>query len=379
MPQHSGSAQLPSTSLVSGLSLRLCNHSLPKRAFLISCLGSGRHELALAETAAAAKAGAGKEDWSTELENAALAPTAEVIKQQRRRLAGIVSGYATSSSCSDDAEDSAGDSSKPSPSFFVHTSALFYRMVLSGGSELPREITLTHGVGHGLRVHVRLMSEYNRFRRADLEAHLPLSLGARFLKHTPEITLEVQGERPPDGRRDGGTGRQTVALDSDSVGVHGVVDGSGRGTIDLVLFPADANSPHKYTSTDSVAIEIEIFVQGAASAQVLPVLTPMISVNIPSCHPGTQNGKSRSDSSDLGKSATDPAIVDATLQLDGTRAGTRHVMPVPVLAGGQPLIQSVQPPGLYITELTGAHVRAACDPSEHCSRLTLLTLLAIIL
>lgn len=282
-------------------------------------------------------------------------PTAEAIKQRRRRLAGIVSGYATSSSCSDDAEASAGDSSKPSPSFFVHTSALFYRMVLSGGSELPREITLTHGLGHRLRVHVRLMSEYNRFRRADLEAHLPLSLCARFLKNTPEVTLELERQRSPDDRRDSGADRQTGASGWSSAGVHGVVDGSGRGTVDLVLYPADTSNPHNYT--DTVAIEIEIFVQGAASAQVLPVLTPRICVNIPSPHPGTPNGSSRSDSTDSGKSATDPAIADATLQVDGTRAGTRHVMPLPIIAGGQRLTQSAQPPGLYITELTGAHVR----------------------
>ena len=108
-----------------------------------------------------------------------------------------------------------------------------------------------------------------------------------------------------------------------------------------------------------MTIEIEIFVQGAASAQVLPVLTPMICVNIPNSHHGAQAGSSRSDSSDLVASLMDPTVDDAILQLDGTRAGTRHVLPVPTLAGGQPLTQSVQPPGLYITELTGAHVRTA--------------------
>ena len=361
MPRLSGSAQLPSISLVSALSpffVQACtkqSYPLFIRFFSLAVWRTGRHELALAETAAAAKAIAGAADWATTaLEHAALVPTAEAIKEQRRRLAGIVSDYATSSSCSDDAEDSAGDRSNPSPSFFVHASALFYRMVLSGGSELPRKLSLTHGLGHRLRVHVRLMSEYNRFRRADLQSYLPLSLSARFIKSTPEITLEVGRQGSHDDCRDGGAVRQPGLGSSD---LHGFVDGSGRGALDLVLYPADTCTLQNCTNT--VTIEIEIFVQGAASAQVLPVLTPMICVNIPNSHHGAQAGSSRSDSSDLVASLMDPTVDDAILQLDGTRAGTRHVLPVPTLAGGQPLTQSVQPPGLYITELTGAHVRTA--------------------
>ena len=358
MPRLSGSAQLPSISLVSALSpfIRASLHETVVPAlhsdFSRRVWRTGRHELALAETAAAAKAIAGAADWeTTALEHAALVPTAEAIKEQRRRLAGIVSAYATSSSCSDDAEDSPGDRSNPSPSFFVHGSALFYRMVLSGGSELPRKLSLTPGLGHRLRVHVRLMSEYNRFRRSDLQSHLPLSLSARFLKSTPEIKLEVGRQRSHDDCRHGGAVRQSGVGSPD---VYGLVDGSGRGALDLVLYPADTSNLHNCTNT--VTIEIEIFVQGAASAQVLPVLTPMICVNIPSSHHGARAGSSRSDSSDL---VVDPTVDDAILQLDGTRAGTRHVLPVPTLAGDQPLTQSVEPPGLYITELTGAHVRAA--------------------
>lgn len=215
-------------------------------------------------------------------------------------------------------------------------------MVLGGGSELPREITLTHGSGHRIRIHVRLMSEYNRFRRADLQEHLPLALGARLLKNTTQVTLEVDSRQTPDGVGHSNA-RQPSASDLDSGEERGFINGSGRGVLDLVLHRADT------CKHDTVAIEMEIFVHGAASAQVLPVLTPVIHVNTPSSHPGAQTDSSRPGSQDA-------AAHDGRTQLDGTRAGTRHVLRVPSAAEDQLSIPSVYPPGLYITELTGAHV-----------------------
>ena len=84
-----------------------------------------RHELALAETAAAAKAGVASADCRASAAaagRATLAPSALEVRQQRRRLADIVSSFDDSSG-----SDGEGDASRPSPSVFVHASALFYR------------------------------------------------------------------------------------------------------------------------------------------------------------------------------------------------------------------------------------------------------------
>jgi len=84
-----------------------------------------RHELALAETAAAAKAGVASAECRASAAaagRATLAPSALEVRQQRRRLADIVSSFDDSSG-----SDGEGDASRPSPSVFVHASALFYR------------------------------------------------------------------------------------------------------------------------------------------------------------------------------------------------------------------------------------------------------------
>ena len=44
---------------------------------------------------------------------------------------------------------------------------------------------------HTFSVRVRVMSEYGKFRRADLEPHFPLRLGARLLQPSPKgLTLK---------------------------------------------------------------------------------------------------------------------------------------------------------------------------------------------
>ena len=106
------------------------------------------------------------------------------------------------------------------------------------------------------------------------------------------MTLEVDRSRSSD-RPDGGTAGQLGASKSDSRDLHGFINDSGRGTVDLVLSAADKCCLHE--RFDTTTVEIEIFVQGAAAAQVLPVVTPMIRVIMPSPDRGSQNGSTDSD------------------------------------------------------------------------------------
>jgi hypothetical protein len=303
---------------------------------------------------------------STLREASALVPTQGIVKQHRRRLAEIVSGYGDSSD-----SDGQDDSSEPSPSFFVHASALFYRMVLSsGGSEFPRDVTLTEGSCYRLRINVRLMSEYNRFRRADLEAHLPLSLSARLLTPASGLALHMDGPRSSEHVTAADATSDSNFVKLNSRNTDGFIDGSGRGMLDVVLQAVPASGQSKPAScgdagasadrairSRTTAIEIELFVQGAVSTQILPVLTPTLRVTIP--EPSANTADSSNSQASGFEAAT--SVVNETdagaVEQDGTRAGTRHVLPVPVPIGAQGTAQPVHPLGLYITELTGAHVR----------------------
>ena len=137
-------------------------------------------------------------------------------------------------------------------------------MVLSAASEVPGAVVLPEGSSHPMRMRVRLMSEYGRFRRADLEAHLPLQLGARFVRPVAGLALEA-GEDPEARQSDG-------RPDEHLTGVCGSIDGSGRGMVHIVLRRTSA-------SLDLRDLEIELFVLGPAAAQVLSVLTPKISIS----------------------------------------------------------------------------------------------------
>lgn len=144
-------------------------------------------------------------------------------------------------------------------------------MVLSAASEVPGAVVLPEGSSHPMRMRVRLMSEYGRFRRADLEAHLPLRLGARFVRPVAGLALEA-GE-DPEARQSAGLARPADGRpDEHLTGVCGSIDGSGRGMVHIVLRRTSA-------SLDLRDLEIELFVLGPAAAQVLSVLTPKISIS----------------------------------------------------------------------------------------------------
>lgn len=104
---------------------------------------------------------------------------------------------------------------------------------------------------HTFSVRVRVMSEYGKFRRADLEPHFPLRLGARLLQPSPKgLTLK---------RNDSGQVRDC-----------------GHGEIQVTVAAASSNTFAPLTG--SVTIEVEIFVQGPARSKVLSVLTPRMNV-----------------------------------------------------------------------------------------------------
>ena len=123
--------------------------------------------------------------------------------------------------------------------------------MLSSTGKIPVWI-VGNGQERKISIRVRIMNEYGKFRRADLEPHFPLRLGARILQPIPHGVILGDSTR-------------------------GSIEECGRGEINLSLNARDSvfTMPMQ---TACPAIAIEVFVQGPARSRVLSVLTPTIRI-----------------------------------------------------------------------------------------------------
>jgi hypothetical protein len=165
----------------------------------------------------------------------------------------------------------------------------------------------------------------------------------------------VSAEAAANDGGSSGSPTSSSRLSSHQPDVYGFIDGTGRGMLDVVVHTEQGAAGGGAATDATLTIEMELFVRGDASSQVLPVVTPTIQVELREAPGGNAlSCKSECIVTDGGTAALNQA------KQDGTRAGTRHVLPVPVPVTGVAcgLAEGGQPPlGLYITELTGAHVR----------------------